>query len=119
MIQSNLYSNVKRVYGNDIFVILLFLNEAFDGAAATQRADIGDFKKSKDKASLYGNIQKNKVRELLKYPQSLTNYNIIGNNKCESLKIVKIGQSAAKQPVKQVEGSTTIESIVKEKNLNK
>lgn len=47
MIQSNLYSDIQRIYGNDIFVILLFLNEAFNNAAATQRGDIGDFKKSK------------------------------------------------------------------------
>lgn len=45
MIQSQLTSNSKKVYGNDVLVRILFLNEAFQGAAATQRADIGDFKK--------------------------------------------------------------------------
>lgn len=43
-----------------------------------------------------GVIPSIKQFKLLENPQSFINHNIIGNNKYDGLKIIKIGQSAAK-----------------------
>ena len=48
MIQSDLYGNIQRVYGNGISVTQVtnkFLNEAFNSSMGTQRAAMGDYKK--------------------------------------------------------------------------
>ena len=51
MIQSVLYGNIEKIYGNDIFItfsakcldnVNTFLNEAFDSSMGTQRAAMGD-----------------------------------------------------------------------------
>ena len=45
MIQSQLYSDIERISGNEIFVRYLFLNEAFENSVGTQRADLGLWRK--------------------------------------------------------------------------
>ena len=51
---------------------------------------------------------------MLENPQNLTNHNTIRNDKCEGLKIVKIGQSAGKELKKKnikVPAPTTIPGV--------
>ena len=45
MIQSQLYSDIERISGNEIFIRYLFLNEAFENSVGTQRADMGVWRK--------------------------------------------------------------------------
>ena len=45
MIQSKLYSDIQRIFGNEIFVIKLMLNEAFENSTGTQMSNMGLYKK--------------------------------------------------------------------------
>lgn len=56
MIQSKLCSNTKRVSGNGLFAISMFINEAFDMSSGTQRSDMGFSKIERQQCKLLINL---------------------------------------------------------------